>query len=214
MPPESFLVDEAALTAVRMAWRFWVVSQPRDSRYAASAKVSPGVISSVIERYETTFREGAGFDSAAEKAATAACGVAGAPGVLGVLVWCVRCFWMNVSRARCRASRAVFLWSLAAFSEPAAAICFLRVARASLARLKSSFSWTRSVWLKWSLAKAWTIRDGDQNRKRMMPKRSLTPRASCRAARRIFRPCTARTTKPVWAFRITLLAWSSSSSRS
>ena len=75
MPPESFLVDEAALTAVRMAWRFWVVSQPRDSRYAASAKVSPGVISSVIERYETTFLEGAGFDKAAEKAATAACGV-------------------------------------------------------------------------------------------------------------------------------------------
>ena len=86
MPPESFLVDEAALTAVRMAWRFCVVSQPRDSRYAASAKVSPGVISSVIERYETTFLDGAGFDSAAEKAATAACGVAGAPGVCGVEV--------------------------------------------------------------------------------------------------------------------------------
>ena len=31
MPPESFLVDEAALTAVRMAWRFWVVSQPLDN---------------------------------------------------------------------------------------------------------------------------------------------------------------------------------------
>ena len=31
MPPESFLVDEAALTAVRMAWRFCVVSQPLDN---------------------------------------------------------------------------------------------------------------------------------------------------------------------------------------
>ena len=31
MPPLNFLVDEAALTAVRMAWRFWVVSHPLDN---------------------------------------------------------------------------------------------------------------------------------------------------------------------------------------